>query len=297
MSFKKITLVEKFDIAIKNACAPEDIGYIFKDKKEPYAVYQQNKDWNAFVSEMQQLYPDAYKQYGLGGGSELAEKWGKPPKMASYASSSRFIYLLARDCKTFEFEKKLPTTAGGTANLDGYLNTEDSYIFVEAKCHEPYSHSRSVKVGKKYKDLYIYLNNNFADLNISMGKAKKDSDMLVEFSYNNQIIGSFDLKQMISHLCGIATACIKGKYTDKPVEFVYLLYNPKMVTDDVEILNVYNSTCEQFKSIDFKALFGFIIDALIAEYDLKPICDNLDYIKSNFSFYLSDQEDFKRLIF
>lgn len=288
-----MSLVEKFDLAIKNA---DSEGYLINGRK--YTVYQDNESWEKFKNEMKELYPDAYEEYGAGGGSEMEEKDNKPPKMASFASSSRMIYLLARKRAYFKFEKKLPTTAGGTANLDGYLNCDNKYIFVEAKCHEPYNHSSSVVVGRKYQDLYEYLNANCNDMNIEMSDANKKTDMKTIFSYNGEQISYFDLKQMISHLCGIATACIKGEYTNKPVEFLYLLYNPENITDDKEIMTVYNETCKQCKSIDFKDLFSHIIEALISKYDLNCTdIKGLQYAKDNFSFKLCDQEEFEKIIF
>ena len=87
------------------------------------------------------------------GGSELKEKNGRPPKMASFGSSSRMIYNLSNKKNGFHFEKKLPTTVGGTANLDGFYEDDNRYIFVEAKCHEPYNVKKTV-ISSKYKDLY-----------------------------------------------------------------------------------------------------------------------------------------------
>ena len=147
-----MSLVERFDLSIKKETIEDEYtGYVTKERK--YTAYQNNEAWENFKKEMQELYPEAYKEYGEGGGSEMEEKDGKPPKMASFASSSRMIYLLARKRAYFRFEKKLPTTAGGTANLDGYLNCKEKHIFVEAKCHEPYNHPTSIVVGKKYEKL------------------------------------------------------------------------------------------------------------------------------------------------
>ena len=293
-----MSLVEKFDLAIKNADIKslDCTGYLIEGRK--YSVYQDNESWNKFKNEMKELYPDAYKEYGAGGGSEMEEKDNKPPKMASFASSSRMIYLLARKRAYFKFEKQLPTTAGGTANLDGYLNCYNKYIFVEAKCHEPYNHSSSVVVGRKYEDLYVFLNEHCKNIHIEMSDTNKTTEMKTIFSYNGEQISYFDLKQMISHLCGIATACIKGEYTNKPIEFLYLLYNPENITDDKDILAVYDETCKQCKSIDFKELFSHIIDALMSEYKLYCAdIEGLQYAKDNFSFELCDQDEFDKIIF
>ena len=68
-------------------------------------------------------------EYGAGDGGELEEKDGRPPKMASFGSSSRMIYNLSNKKDGFHFEKKLPTTVGGTANLDGFYEDDARYIF------------------------------------------------------------------------------------------------------------------------------------------------------------------------
>lgn len=297
---KKLTVAERLDVCIKESLG-EDInnGYSIDGKADAYTSYQTKSDWKIFKKEMEEVYPAAFEQFGKGGGKELEEKEGKPPKMASFASSSRMMYLLARNRAYFEFEKKLPTTVGGIANLDGYLKTIENYIFVEAKCREPYGHSSKVKVGQKYEKFYEALTKDIKDLCIVNEHISGSTDMISNFSYGGESIDNFDIKQMISHLCGIATAVLKGEYGDKPIKFLYLLFNPTDITDDEEMLKIYDATCKQCLKFDFVEMFAKILDILPNVCSNLKIKENLDldYVKNNFCFELCDQNEFKNLIF
>ena len=138
-------------------------GYVVNGK--PYPNYVSNSSWAKFCNDMEVNHPVAYDNYKNGDGKELDErKVGQniyPPKMASFGSSSRFIYNLMKHDKSFKFEKQLPTTVGGTANLDGFKETSDSYVFVEAKCREPYS-----KKNKFYGQKYFSVNYSLTNFNL-----------------------------------------------------------------------------------------------------------------------------------
>lgn len=185
-------------------------GYIIDGR--PYGQYLDNKCFDDFINDMKTNYPTAYKMYGEGSGSELElrkSRWEtfSPPKMASFGSSSRMIFNLMKDTDGFLFEKQLPTTVGGTANLDGFMETDSKYIFVEAKCREPYG-EKDYKVGRKYKELYDFINNSEKS-NVSCHIKDIDGntkEMKVTFKVNDNPIHNFDMKQMISHLLGVATA-------------------------------------------------------------------------------------------
>ena len=128
-------------------------GYTVNEKT--YNNYLSNDSFEMFVEDMKTNHPTAYEMYGKGGGKELEErKSGSniyPPKMASFGSSSRMIYNLMKDTDGFLFEKKLPTTVGGTANLDGFIETDEKCVFVEAKCREPYTAKDGI-IERKYED-------------------------------------------------------------------------------------------------------------------------------------------------
>ena len=148
--------------------------------------------------------------------------------MASFGSSSRMIYNLSKDIIDFKVEEKLYTTVGGVANLDGFLERDDRYIFVEAKCREPYGNKTKI-VARAYEELYNYITKS----DISMLKCDIETidkkNMSVEFSYAEKKIVHFDIKQMICHLLGVVTCFLKGEKEIKSIDFYYLLFNPHKI--------------------------------------------------------------------
>lgn len=274
-------------------------GYIIDGR--PYGQYLDNKCFDDFINDMKTNYPIAYKMYGEGSGSELElrkSRWGtfSPPKMASFGSSSRMIFNLMKDTKGFLFEKQLPTTVGGTANLDGFMETDSKYIFVEAKCREPYG-KKDDKIYRKYEKLYNFINQS-EKTNVSCDILPIDEIyMKVTFKMNDNPIHNFDMKQMISHLLGVSTAFLNGEFELKDIEFIYLLFNPTVIEIKDEkarekIYEIYKNTCDECNATDFKALFQVLIDYLKS---LKKW--NKDYktndLTDRFTFKLCSQEDMK----
>ena len=275
-------------------------GYVIGGKT--YDNYLDNTSFAKFVTDMEEQNPIAHKMYGKGGGKELEErKVGAniyPPKMASFGSSSRMIYNLMKNEEKngFRFEEKLSTTVGGKANLDGFMEKEDKYIFVEAKCREPYSQKRNI-IDRKYEELYGMISKS-DKVNIKCNvddKAKKTDEkgMKVTFLSDDKEIHHFDLKQMICHLLGVATAFLNGKYKNKNIEFVYLLFNPNLIKLDEgeeKILKIYNETCNECNSIDFKALFEVIVDYLQTVKNKGKDKNKADIVNA-FTFKLCDQSN------
>lgn len=269
-------------------------GYIINRK--PYNNYLSNASFAEFVEDMKTNHPTAYEMYCKGGGKELEERAsGKniyPPKMASFGSSSRMIYNLMKSTDGFIFEKKLPTTVGGTANLDGFMETEDKCIFVEAKCREPYTAKDGI-IERKYEDLYKVItasDKTSVACDISVIDRRK---MEVKFMSGDTEIHSFDMKQMISHLLGVATAFLKGEFEVKKIAFIYLLFNPKLIKikdGKSEIHRIYEQTCNECNSVDFKALFEVIVDYLQTVKGLGKNKNKSDIV-TGFSFRLCDQSN------
>lgn len=269
-------------------------GYITNGKT--YNNYLSNDSFEMFVEDMKTNHPVAYEMYGKGGGKELEErKSGSniyPPKMASFGSSSRMIYNLMKDTDGFLFEKKLPTTVGGTANLDGFIETDEKCVFVEAKCREPYTKKDSV-YERKYEDLYRTISASDKTSVVCKIEVIDERKMEVKFISGDTEIHSFDMKQMISHLLGVATAFLKGEFEVKKIDFVYLLFNPKLIEikeGKAEIHCIYEQTCNECNAVDFKALFGVIIDYLQTERDVGKDKNKAE-ITNNFSFRLCDQSN------
>lgn len=271
----------------------------FKIKQE-YENYMSNEAWDAFKKDMKVNYPKAYQQFKEGGGKEMEIRQGiYPPKMASFGSSSRMLFELMKDDQDFDFELQLPTTVGGMANLDGFKNKKDEYIFVEAKCREPYS-SKNHIYPIAYESLYEFIHNDVScGITCVMDDNKgKNNEMKVIFQYHNKVIKNFDMKQMISHLLGIATAFLNDKFSLKKIHFIYLLYQPENILDsnvNHKIQAIYQDICETCVQIDFKCLFECVLKFLQKEYQMGSEKD-ITAITNLFHFDLCDQNNFKYYI-
>ena len=298
-----MSIAKTLDLSIKfneTGTSNEGKSYILSERQ--YENYIDNEKWSAFVEEMKTEYPLAYAEYGEGSGDELGiKKIGKyPPKMASYGSSSRMIYLLSRDIEGFQFEKKIPTTVGGIANMDGFLQSENIQFFIEAKCREPYS-PKSYIIDRKYEALYRYIDAEpSVDIKCNITTID-DEKMQVQFVAQGTIITAFDIKQMISHLLGIATKKLNNP-TEEKIRFVYLLYNPTSIKivnpkHTERIMAAYNTQVNECNSIPFADLFGVVIDYL---HEIKRVGyateQEINIIKSAFTFELCDQNNYNQLM-
>lgn len=292
-----MNIVKKLDLAIKaSEIGTENGGYLVNGKH--FDSYMTNEEWEKFKSN---ITANAISEFSKGDGGELIEKNGYPPKMASYGSSSRMIYNLSKEKEGFHFEKKLHTTIGGTANLDGFYDDGYRYIFVEAKCHEIYSKKSNV-VSKSYQKLYEFINTYMADsIQIQMSDAKKDGYMDVTYFVEGEELLHFDFKQMICHLLGIATGILKGTLKRKQIDFIYLLFDPTELDiskETKEVINeIYERTRYECNLVDFATLFRVILLFLMEEkYGYIINDDELDMMTYEFSFILASQEFYPLLM-
>ena len=309
-----MNIVEKLDLAIKSKETGTTEGYYYIIERfgiSCYPTYLTNKEWSMFLSDMPEA---ARKEYEKGNGTELYETikrvscgsssriiFGGPPKMASFGSSSRMIYNLSKEKKDFHFEKKLPTTVGGTANLDGFYEDDDRYIFVEAKCHEPYS-TKKVTVSKAYAKLYNYINEQMlGSIQIDMQTSKCGRYLNVEYYADGEKLEHFDLKQMICHLLGIATGMLNGTLKRKQTDFIYLLYDPTELDIESDVKEkidaIYERTCYECNLVDFAELYRVILEFLRQEKytDAASDADIYDMV-IKFTFALASQEFYPILL-
>lgn len=295
-----MTIKEKLDLAIKlNETGTIDGTYEveYNEKILKKQAYMTNVEWDAFLSAMPE---NVKKEYGEGSGDELTGKNGHPPKMASFGSSSRLIYNLSNKKKGFHFEKKLPTTVGGTANLDGFYEDDNRYVFVEAKCHEPYD-SKKVTVSKAYEKLYEYINKRMlGNIRIEINASKCGRYLNVEYFADGEKLERFDLKQMICHLLGIATGMLNGTFERKQTDFIYLLYDPTELDIDAsskeKILEIYKRTCYECNLVDFAELYRVIIEFLQENFYTITASDDVDKMVTYFVFTLASQEFYPYLL-
>lgn len=287
-----MSILKEFDLAIADV---ENIPRGFVTGKGNYDSYMNNAAWDAYLQDMSDEHRS---QFDDGSGGELKEKNGRPPKMASFASSSRMAYRLSKDIPGFVFEKQLSTVIGGIANLDGYWKGNGQYIFVEAKCREPYSHKSPETIKQNYKPLYEYLQSKLPDMfSCTIEDIPETRDMRVEFFCCKKPVVHFDIKQMLCHLLGVANRILLDKSFDTPVQFLYLLYNPTELLlsekSKKEILRIYHSTCEAAMNYDFQQIFGCVVDFLMEEKTYSISKADADKLKNNFQFALCDQNNYQ----
>ena len=262
-------------------------GYIISKSKLPYDRYMSNDGWDRYLAEMSEDHRNQYKD---GDGGEINEKsgrWGTyPPKMACYGSSSRIIYTLLRGVANIEFEKKFATLVGHTANLDAYLQTGYTDIFLEAKCREIYASHTKIDIGNVYKPVYEYIKQCNKKFGYSDEPSKANNKFRCSFDYDGKQIIRFDIKQLICHFLGIAANYLKPKKGENAmnnIRFVYFIYNPNELGNEA-LEEVYDNTKKEIDKIKIKDLFKAVF-----EYQKK----NLEIEKEMpiFEFVLADQND------
>lgn len=292
-----------FDIALKQSkggCLSD--GYITPDGK-CYKAYYTKKEWDNHLDDIISNHETAYRAFVKGNGGELCEKRNRygnivPPKMASYASSSRFIYELSKNIQDYRFECKLSTSFGASkASLDGYI--ESKHLYVEAKCHEIYNASLSSNYNDSYKFFYNYLKehtNGRLDYQIDKNR--------IHFIWNKKNLETLELKQLLCHMLGIANKALQEwDFCPKTATLVYLVYNPDdildWIPDDVSrnsILERWRNEKKEAEGIDFKLLYNHIVHYL-STYKRdwqknKPYSSEVDKIADAFEFRFCDQHDY-----
>ena len=287
-----MSILKEFDLAIADV---ENTPRGFVTDKGKFDSYMSNAAWDAYLKTMSD---EQRLQFDSGNGGELKGKNGRPPKMASFASSSRMVYKLSKDISNFVFEKQLATVIGGVANLDGYWEGNGKYVFIEAKCREPYSHKSPETIKQNYKPLYMYLQNKIPGIfSCAIEEIPETRDMRVVFFCCEKVNIHFDVKQMLCHLLGVANRMLIDKICDTPIQFLYLLYNPTELSlsdkSKKSILEIYHATCKAAISYDFKQIFDCVVDFLIEEKQYSISKTAADKLKSNFRFDLCDQNNYQ----
>ena len=283
-----MTMQNSLDQAIRNF-EKQKGGYELKGNT--YASYMNNSVWNKFLEEMQSKYPHIYASYKKGMGKELEEK-RYPPKMASYGSSSRFIYLLARDVSGFDFEKQFETNVGGISNLDGFYTLDDVSFCIEAKCREIYGSShKGEKRSASYKNLLEFISDNCKSISFRCVPIGNNKISIITTTSQGSIIEHFDIIQVICHFCGIANQLLTGKLNNK-IKFIYLIYNPSLLDDEYfeprfrnRIVNRYNQTLKEMSCIDFNEIFNAVTNFLGKKAHPKFV---LDFVSADQNSFLSE---------
>ena len=296
-----------FDNALKLCKGGKTEDYYASERVRPnrYYMYYTLEKWNEFLGRMSSKDKKAYID---GGGKEWEEKeddkksgvW-LPPKMAAYASSSRFIYDLLKGTDVI-FEQKLPTSIPhSVSNMDAFYL--DKNIFIEAKCHEFYC-SQSPKYKTAYREFY---NTLASKTGFSYKPAKEKNNSPISFFMDGKPVEQFDIKQIISHTLGIAYACKNGVEIDdktellnlaKGISLIYLLYNPcelKVYLNDDEWKDIDSKYNDEVRFVQdnnsfFKALFEISLEYV--GYDSAKISELVE----SFEFKVADQLNIKGII-
>ena len=307
--YNKIDSPDKaLDYAIRDyECKKFPVGSGYNIENNIYFNYLSKNSWKEFKDSMKKVHR---RQFEDADGEELKEKKGRwgicPPKMASFGSSSRFIYNISKDIVGFQFEKLLPTRVGGTANLDGYIMRGDVDVFVEAKCKEIYSSHKPIKVSDVYKEIYdkIKTDNGFSYDNngrpIKDGKTD-DKHFKCTFKFDGEEIVHFDIKQLICHFLAISANILEDEKANKNVKFVYLIFNPKdadatcfenekVSSYKERIFKIYNETIKEIRKFDMKELFASVFKIQAGRLGV----EGKKY--SSFDFCIADQKDYKEKI-
>ena len=308
--YNKIDSPDKaLDYAIRDyECKKFPVGSGYNIENNIYFNYLSKNSWKEFKDSMKKVHQ---RQFEDADGEELKEKKGRwgicPPKMASFGSSSRFIYNISKDIVGFQFEKLLPTRVGGTANLDGYIMRGDVDVFVEAKCKEIYSSHKTKDVSDVYRDVYMKLvktYNKFSYKNNGQPIKKRETDdehFKCTFKFDGEDIVYFDIKQLICHFLAISANILENEKANKNVKFVYLIFNPKdadaacfenekVSSYKERIFKIYDETIKEIRKFYMKELFESIFEIQAKRLGLEGEKD------SSFEFHLVDQDDYKKII-
>ena len=304
--YNKIDSPDKaLDYAIRDyECKKFHVESGYNIENNIYCNYLSKNSWKEFKDSMKKVHRCQFEDAD---GGELKEKKGRwgicPPKMASFGSSSRFLYNISKDIVGFQFEKLLPTRVGGTANLDGYIMRGDVDVFVEAKCKEIYSSHKTIEVSDVYKEIYDKLktDNGFSYDNngrpIKDGKTD-DKHFKCTFKFDGEEIVHFDIKQLICHFLAISANILEDEKANKKVKFVYLIFNPKdadaacfenekVSSYKERIFKIYDETIKEISKFDMKELFASVFKIQAGRLGV----EGKKY--SSFDFYIAEQKDFK----
>lgn len=307
-----LSIQKKFDLAKKEVEGGDiTTGYFIAENNKTYETHYTNSDWEKYCNTMKENYPEAFDRYYNCPGGEMKkyydDRWRQwmPPKMASYGSSSRFIYESSRQIPSFRFEEGLPIGFPGygkeaEASLDGFY--EPKCIYVEAKCHEFYN-ALNTEFKNKYEEFYNYLVNATGGVfkfNVNNGIKKPT----VKFSWQMTPITQFDLKQVLCHLLGIAKKTLQDAGKHVPT-FIYLVYKPspdllavvekrygKRTANTIK--SRWEKEHEEYELIPIKQLYKHVVYFM---YEKKGVGQNiskeeLERIACSFHTHFCDQDNY-----
>ena len=237
-------LKEEYDKTLKRSYLRVGNGFYNADfpYSQKYPLYFRKHILSNLIRNMRK---DVYQAYKKGAGHELDEgPNGIPPKFLSIGSSSCFCFTSldineyinekegadffsheGENIKRTYFEKQLPVLEDSSIppHMDAYAKTTKREYFFECKCHEMFD-IHPLILSKKYfgtgRDLVVdYIPKQYL---------KEDGGMI---AIDPSVFGVketvFDIKQLLTHLMGIA--CNKTK---KECDLIYFYSFP--MEQDIE---------------------------------------------------------------
>ena len=304
--YNKIDSLEKAldyairDFELKDRDISIECGYKIEKEKKTYWNYLSNDAWGIFKDNMKPIHQCQFEDADGGEMKEKKGRWGiYPPKMASFGSSSRFLYNVSKDIEGFQFEKQLPTRVGHSANLDGYTMRGDVDVFVEAKCREIYSSHKTVEISNVYEEIYKELHESYPEFSFKNNGKEDDEHFKCTFKFDGEEIVHFDIKQLICHFLAISANLLENEHANKKIKFVYLIFNPecntcfeneKISSYRERIIERRNKTIDEIGKFDMKQLFKSIFEIQAKRLGLEGKKD------SSFDFCIAEQKDYKEKI-
>ena len=301
--YNKIDSLEKAldyairDFELKDRDISIECGYKIVKEKKTYWNYLSNDAWGIFKDNMKPIHQCQFEDADGGEMKEKKGRWGiYPPKMASFGSSSRFLYNVSKDIEGFQFEKQLPTRVGHSANLDGYTMRGDVDVFVEAKCREIYSSHKTVEISNVYEEIYKELHESYPKFSFKNNGKEDDEHFNCTFKFNGKEIIHFDIKQLICHFLAISANLLENEHANEKIKFVYLIFNPecntcfeneKISSYRKRIIERRNKTIDEIGKFDMKLLFESIFEIQAKRLGL----EGKKY--SSFDFCIAEQKDYK----
>ena len=269
------------DFAIRDKEGKYEAGYII-DGKPTYYNYMSNAAWDYFLKGMSEKHKAHYNDADGGELKEKKGRWGlTPPKMASFGSSSRFIYDCSNKIDDFIFEKKLPTRVGHDANLDGYIQKRDRDYYIEAKCREIYTSHKEQEIGIVYKKVYEHIQEANHFFRYNTVRDTDDDHFICSFLYKEKPLIHFDIKQLICHFLGISANLIENTIVNTDIRFVYLIFDPRNEKGKTDFSNsrikkfenkIYNDYLSTIKEIEAFGSMEWLFDAVIT-YQMQKLND------------------------
>ena len=156
---------------------------------------------------------------------------------------------------------------------------------------------------KCYKEIYDKLktDNGFSYDNngrpIKDGKTD-DKHFKCTFKFDGEEIVHFDIKQLICHFLAISANILENENANKNIKFIYLIFNPKEVIEQVEkesykkqIIEIYGDTKKEITDyFNMKLLFESIFEIQAKRLGLEGKKYPL------FEFYFAEQYNYKEII-